>query len=476
MNYSHNFNPTISDEDIFDEIVKEKSSIGYYTLPLQDASAYKEYAKTVRQTNIVVIGIGGSTLGTYAIYKFLKHSKDLRKKLFFLETTDPIDIKSKIENIDLEDTLFIVISKSGTTLETIALFKYINSLVTCNKENTVIVSENDSKLSDYARMHSMKIFEIPKNVGGRFSVFCAVGLLPLAIVGIDIDALLGGAKKVHDEFFYVDAQQPALKYGFQSISETATSVPLYNDEIDNISETATSVPLHNNDKANISGTGTSVPADNGINTKQRLLKKARFLVEYKYNFNINVVFSYSSRLEGFNKWYIQLWGESLGKIDINNTRQGLTPIGIIGPIDQHSFLQLIIEGRRDKTVTVIKVENFDNDLKIPDVKLEGLEELQYLNNIPFSALINKQADATIESINNQKDIPCDVITIDGVCESAIAALMYEYELLTSLCAKLMYIDAYNQPGVENGKIILKKKLKQDRNDDSFYMLQSGKNI
>ncbi|WP_418641234.1 glucose-6-phosphate isomerase [Sulfurimonas sp. ST-27] len=484
MNYSHNFNPTISDEDVFTEIVKEKNSIGYYTLPLQDTSVYKEYAKTVKQTNIAVIGIGGSTLGTYAVYKFLKHSKDLRKKLFFLETTDPIDIKSKIENIDLEDTLFIVISKSGTTLETIALFKYINSLVTCNRENTVIVSENDSKLSDYARIHSMKIFEIPKNVGGRFSVFCAVGLLPLAIVGIDIDALLSGARKVHDEFFGTHKEQPALKYGFQGTSATATSVPLHNDDTGNISGTATSVPLHNDDTGNISGTATSVslhndnagnisgtatsvPADNGINIKQRLLKKARFLVEYKYNYNINVVFSYSSRLEGFNKWYIQLWGESLGKIDINNTRQGLTPIGIIGPIDQHSFLQLIIEGRRDKTVTVIKVENFDNDLKIPDVKLEGLEELQYLNNIPFSELINKQADATIESINNQKDIPCDVITIDGVCESAIAALMYEYELLTSLCAKLMYIDAYNQPGVENGKIILKKKLKQDRNDDSL---------
>jgi len=181
-------------------------------------------------------------------------------------------------------------------------------------------------------------------------------------------------------------------------------------------------------------------------------------VEYKYSFNINVVFSYSSRLEGFNKWYIQLWGESLGKVDINGTRQGLTPIGIIGPIDQHSFLQLIVEGRRDKTVTVIKVDNFDNDLKIPDVQLSGLEDLDYLNGIAFSDLINKQADATIESINNLKDIPCDVITIDGVCESAIAALMYEYELLTSLCAKFMYIDAYNQPGVEAGKIILKKKL------------------
>jgi len=399
MHYRDNFNPTISDEDIFEEIVKEKEYIGYYKLPFISTSIYQDYAKEVKQKNIVVIGIGGSTLGTYAIYKFLKHSRKLEKKLYFLETTDPIDIQSKIETIDLEDTLFIVISKSGTTVETIAIFKYINSLIKCTSKNTIVITENDSKLKNYADANNMKSFEIPKNVGGRFSVFSAVGLLPLAIVGINIEELIKGAKKIHDDFF-----QKKLLY-------------------------------------------------------KRILKKARFLVEYKYSFNINVVFSYSSRLEGFNKWYIQLWGESLGKLDINNTRQGLTPIGIIGPIDQHSFLQLIVEGRRDKTVTVIKIENFDNDLKIPDIKLEGLEDLDYLNNITFSELINKQADATIESINNLADIPCDVITIDGVCESAIAGLMYEYELLTSLCAKFMYIDAYNQPGVEAGKIILKNKLK-----------------
>jgi len=402
MKYQHNFNPTISDEDVFDEINKEKESIGYYNLAFADTKKYKKYAKGVQQKNIVVIGIGGSTLGTYAIYKFLKHSRDLDKKLFFLETTDPIDIQSKINTIDLDDTLFIVISKSGTTVETIAIFKYINSLVKCTKDNTVVITEHDSKLKAYADANNMQSFEIPKNVGGRFSVFSAVGLLPLAIVGIDIDKLLEGAREVHDDFFG--------KKEFYS----------------------------------------------------RILKKARFLVEYKYNFNINVVFSYSSRLEGFNKWYIQLWGESLGKVDINNTRQGLTPIGIIGPIDQHSFLQLIVEGRRDKTVTVIKVENFDNDLKIPEVYLEGLEDLDYLNGIAFSDLINKQADATIESINNLGDIPCDVITIDGVCESAIAGLMYEYELLTSLCAKFMYIDAYNQPGVEAGKMILKQKLQNNK--------------
>ena len=400
MRYTHNYNPSISDDEIFLNILEEKEDIGYYNLVFQEISFYQEYAKTVKQKHIVVVGIGGSTLGTYAIYKFLKHSKELEKRLFFLETTDPIDIQSKLENVDLEDALFIVISKSGTTVETIAIFKYLHTLVKIDKTNCVVVTEDDSKLNSYAQQHEIKRFTIPKNVGGRFSVFSAVGLLPLSIVGINIESLLQGAKSIHDGFFY--------------------------------------------DK-------------NG--TRERLLKKARFFTEYKNRFNINVIFSYSSRLEGFNKWYIQLWGESLGKVDINNTRQGLTPIGIIGPIDQHSFLQLIVEGRRDKTVTVVKVENFDNDLKIPAVELEGLEELNYLNDRKFSDLINMQADATIEAINNLADIPCDVITIDGVCESAIASLMYEYELLTSLCAKFMYIDAYNQPGVEGGKIILKEKLK-----------------
>jgi glucose-6-phosphate isomerase len=399
MGYHNNFSPTISDEELFNELIKEKDThIGYYNLVHQDTAAMKEYAQNVKQKHIVVIGIGGSTLGTYAIYKFLKHSKNLSKSLHFLETTDPIDIKSKLRNIDLEDTLFIVISKSGTTVETVSIFKYINSLVTIDKNNTVVITEYDSKLNFYAQSNGMQTFEIPKDVGGRFSVFTAVGLLPLAIVGIDIDELLAGTQDIYNSFFNKDAF-----YG-------------------------------------------------------RILKKARFFTEYKNKFNVNVVFSYSSRLEGFNKWYIQLWGESLGKMDINQTRQGLTPIGIIGPIDQHSFLQLIVGGTRDKTVTVIKVEDFDNHLKIPAINLPGLEELNYLDNVEFSSLINMQADATIESINSFGDIPCDVITITGVNERAIASLMYEYELLTSACAKFMYINAYDQPGVESGKIILKEKL------------------
>ena len=399
MEYQRNFYQIKSNEIIFEAIKEEINTIGYYNLPLQDTTPFKEFAKTVDQTNIAIIGIGGSTLGTIAIYNFLKKANNYDKKLHFFESTDPMDIKSRLAKLNLEDTLFIVISKSGTTIETISLFKYFHSLTKIDKNNCVIVSESDSKLTTYANKHKMKTFEIPKDVGGRFSVFSAVGLLPLAIIGVDIDNLLNGAKKVRNSFFeQTEYYQP-------------------------------------------------------------LMEKARFLVENKAKFNINVLFSYSSSLEGFNKWYIQLWGESLGKFNVNKTRQSLTPIGLIGPVDQHSFLQLIAEGKRDKTVTFIKVDDFNDDTRIPSKTLDGFEDLEYVDSLKFAELIEAQANATIEAIENMKDIPCDIITIDKVDEYNIAALMFNFQLLTSIVGKFVQINTYDQPGVEAGKIILKEKLK-----------------
>jgi len=400
MNYNKNYYQIKSNEDIFYKISKEKDIIGYYNLPFQDTNEIKEYAKTVTQQDIVVVGIGGSSLGTYAIHKFLQHKENL-KKLHFLESTDPLDLERRISKVDLDDTLFIIISKSGTTVETVSILKYLHSITTMDKSNTICITENDSKLNDFAIANDMKTFDIPKNVGGRFSVFSTVGLVPLAIMGLDIDRILEGCKTIYNDYF---------------------------------------------DKGEYYST---------------LMEKARFMVENKNKFNINVVFSYSSLLEGFNKWYVQLWGESLGKININKTKQALTPVGLIGPVDQHSFLQLIMEGKRDKTVTFIKVADFENDLTIPDITLPGLEGLDYINNIKFKNMINYQADATIEAIQNLKHIPCDVITIESQDEYNIGKLMYSYELLTSIVGSFVQIDTYNQPGVEAGKIILKNKLKKN---------------
>ena len=399
MQYSRNFYQIRENKEIFESIKHEIKDIGYYNLPLQDTLPYKSFAKNVKQKDIAIIGIGGSTLGTIAIYNFLKIANSYDKTLHFFESTDPMDIQSRLSKLDLNDTLFLVISKSGTTIETISLFKYFHTLTKIDKNNCVIVSESDSKLTSYANKHEMKTFEIPKNVGGRFSVFSAVGLLPLAIIGVDIDNLLNGAKKVRDSFF----------------EEGEFYEPL--------------------------------------------MQKARFMVENKIKFNINVLFSYSSALEGFNKWYIQLWGESLGKINVNGTKQALTPIGLVGPVDQHSFLQLIAEGKRDKTVTFIKINDFEDNTKIPSNTLDGFDDLDYVDGLTFAELIEEQANATISSIKNISDIPCDVITIDKVDEYNIASLMFNFQLLTSIIGKFVQINTYDQPGVEAGKIILKEKLK-----------------
>ncbi|WP_404320031.1 glucose-6-phosphate isomerase [Malaciobacter canalis] len=399
MQYSKSFYQIKSSQTIFDYVKDEITKIGYYSLPFQDTSKIKEYAKKVSKKHIAIVGIGGSTLGTFAIYQFLKRTKEFDKKLHFFETTDPTDIKQRIKKLDLEDTLFLIISKSGTTIETISIFKYLASLVTIDAKNCAIISEEDSKLTSFAKKQNMTTFDIPKNVGGRFSVFSTVGLVPLAILGVNIDNLLKGAKEVHNSFF--------KQKGYY----------------------------------------------------ETIMEKARFMVENKNRFNINVVFSYSASLEGFNKWYIQLWGESLGKININGTKQALTPIGLIGPVDQHSFLQLIAEGKRDKTVTFIKVADFQDETKIPSNTLDGFEGLEYVDNLTFAKLIDEQANATIESLKQLGDIPHDVITINRVDEYNIAKLMYSYQLLTSVVGKFVQINTYNQPGVESGKQILKEKLK-----------------
>ena len=399
MKFKKNFYEIRSNNTIFKSLEKELDNVGYYSLPEQDIKEVIDFAKDVKQKDIAIIGIGGSTLGTYAIHKFLKTNKKSNKKLHFFESTDPTDIKSRLDKLDLRDTLFLVISKSGTTIETISIFKYLSSLINIDKSNCVIISEVDSKLTSFAKINKIKTFDIPKNVGGRFSVFSNVGLVPLAIIGVNIKELLSGAKEVKDSFF---------------------------DKKDYYNE---------------------------------IFNKARFLVENKKRFNMNVLFSYSSSLEGFNKWYVQLWGECLGKLNINGTKQSLTPIGLIGPVDQHSFLQLIVEGNRNKTVTFIKVEDFEDETEIPANTLKGFDDLEYIDNVKFQDLIIHQADATIQAIAELKDIPYDVITISNQSEKNIGKLMFSFQLLTSVVGKFVQIDTYNQPGVERGKIILKNKLK-----------------
>lgn len=390
------------EQKAFEAIRKEQKHIGYYALPDQNIKPILEYCSTIPETieTIAVIGIGGSSLGAKAVYEFIKPVKELPRKLYFFESTDPININDLLSNFDINKTHFLVISKSGSTVETFSIYKYIYSLQSDPSFYTFI-TDPGSPLEKYANEIDASVLYLPDNVGGRFSVLSTVGLVPLALCGIDIKDLLAGAKEIKGHFF------------------------------------------------------------NKGYVQDMLLTKAVYYAKNHAQYSINCIFAYSETLTYFCQWYVQLWGESLGKHQRHSAfNVGLTPIGLIGPKDQHSFLQLIMEGTRDKSVTFIKIEDFHDNITIPDITLPNLEMLDTLNNLPFSKLINMQCDSVIEALLDQGDIPLDTITIHSVTESNIGSLMFYYELLTSLVGELIDVNTYDQPGVEAGKIILKSKLQE----------------
>jgi len=397
MKYERNFYEIRPNSSIFAELMDERESIGYYNLPYKDISDILTHSKAVQKSNIVIIGIGGSTLGSKAIYSFLKNTKKL-KNLVFLDTVDPLEINSVVSSIELKSSHFVVISKSGDTLEPISIFKYLSSLINIDSHNCTIISGKNTPLGDFARKKKIQTFFIDENIGGRFSVFSYVGLVPLCMAGVDVKELLSGCREVSDSFF---------------------NKQYYYDHI---------------------------------------INKARFLVENKNRFVNNVIFSYSSVLNDFNKWYVQLWAESLGKINFNGTRQGFTPISLIGPQDQHSFLQLIMDGVRNKTVTFFKIDNLLSSISIPEIREFSVFNQEFVDDLSFNELINLQADSTYQAIIKQKDIPCDIITIDKINEFNIAKLMFRFQLLVSCVGSFLQINTYDQPGVEIGKQILKDRL------------------
>lgn len=386
-------------KEVFKKIKKQKDEIGYYNLAFCEFDAKQILDnQNYNQKQIAIIGIGGSSLGSMAIYSFLKKTRKLKRKLTFLQSTDPVSLNAKINKLNLNETLFILISKSGNTIETIAIFKYLYSKIKFDKNNLIIISENDSKLSLFGNLHKIPCFEIPKNVGGRFSVFSNVGLIPLYLAGFDIDNLLKGAKDCTKSFF-----------------------------------------------------------DEG--TYHEVFELADFIMKDFDKYSQIVLFSYSDLLNNFNKWFIQLFAESLGKINTNLIHTGITPISLIGPVDQHSFLQLIMEGKRDKKTIFLSIENFKKDIKIPDISLEYLEELNYINNLSFNSLINQQANSTFKSMLSS-DLPIKNKIIKEISEYEIAKLMQTFMLLVSCLGVFLDINAYDQPGVEKGKIILKQSLKE----------------
>ncbi|RDU65375.1 glucose-6-phosphate isomerase [Helicobacter didelphidarum] len=398
-------------DSVFHKILEEKEShkSGYYDLPydtkaLQDCSTYmQDNAEILKDlTHIIIIGIGGSSLGLKAIDTMLyhlPHRNDIALK--FLEHTDPIKIQKSLKRIRIQTSLFIVISKSGMTIETTSLMKYClwryNLLEPNLKKRLLIITDKSSILESWANENHIKTITINKNIGGRFSVLSAVGVVPLKILGYKVEEILDGAKILQDSFL--------------------------------------------------------------ARKEEHILEKAIFMANNHNTLPINILFSYSSSFRDFNLWYVQLWGESLGKINEKGKKVGLTPISLIGSIDQHSFLQLIIEGKNDKTITFLGINhNNYHEIVIPDIKMKGLESTDFVNDIPFAKLLSAQEKATMRVLD-EDNLPVDSIQIDSLNEHNIGALIMYYELLTSAVGCIFEINTYDQPAVERGKKILSQMLR-----------------
>jgi len=386
-------------EKAYEALKYERGTIGYYDLPSSSLTLCSDVKKsllnsTVYFDTIAIVGIGGSSLGIKAIDRLLRASTPHAKKIVYFENSDPISIAHESSRIEFAKTLFVVISKSGGTVETLSIFKYLIAKFEIdlqNSEQIVVVSDEGSVLSQFADHYALRRFVIPSNVGGRFSVLSAVGVVPLVLAGFNVEGVLDGAKSFGEHFW--------------------------------------------------------------ARKEEHLLQKAAFCVANASKFPVNVLFSYSDTFEEFGKWVVQLWGESLGKRNRRGERVGLTPISLIGSVDQHSFLQLIIEGPLNKTVTFMNIEHSRDELMIPSLSLPFLEKSDFVNGESFNTLINAQCQATMQSVL-QSGVSVDEITWECIDESSVGEMIMYYELLTSAAGVLLEINTYDQPGVELGKQIL----------------------
>ena len=370
----------------------------------------KEFASMVkgRFENILVLGIGGSILGGLAVteailkpYWNLLNSEQRNNlpRIYFLDNIDPDSINGLLDILDLKKTLVNVITKSGDTAETMSQFMVIKDRmekIIGDDYRKNIIATTDKKmgiLRQLADQEGYKIFYVPDDISGRFSVFSSVGLVPFALVGLDIDKMMQGIKDIDLELKNTDIRQ-------------------------------------------------------NIAAKFALV---HFLMYKNKGKHISVLMPYSSRLKYVPDWYIQLISESIGK-KVNRIGEtiynGITPIKAIGASDQHTQLQLLNEGPNNKVITFIRIGEFNTQLEIP--KIYEYTGIGYLGGKTINKLLNAEADSTMASlIDNNR--PCITITIDKIDEYHIAQLLYMLEVQTAVAGELYNINTFDQPGVEQVK-------------------------
>jgi glucose-6-phosphate isomerase len=380
---------------------------GFMRLPktAEYAEASARVAGEVRSsgaTDFIHVGIGGSALGPMAVHKALNHpyynvlsGEDRRgPRMHFAENTDPATLSAILDLAEPEGTYVNVVTKSGSTAETMANFLVIRGVLVDSlgdfgfQGRTIATTDpEEGFLKQIADREDMKVLPIPADVGGRFSVLTPVGLLPAAVAGLDIDALLAGAAQCVDEVNEQGAEHPAV----------------------------VGAAMH-------------------------------YLLDTARGRNVRVMMTYADALERLAAWFVQLWAESLGK-----DGKGSTPHGAVGTTDQHSQVQLYMQGPEDKVIEIVEVEEHPRDLTIPEA-YEDLEGVGYLGGHTMAELLNVECDATRRALSGAGH-PNSTIRLRATNEENLGYVFQALEVQTAIAGSLYGVNAFDQPGVEAGKNI-----------------------
>jgi len=390
-----------------------KSSSGFLELPYQEEEIINDILDTVaslegKYDNFVVLGIGGSALGNIALQTALNdpyynYRSDIRKnrpRLFVPDNVDPLRLKSLLETLDLERTLFNVISKSGGTAETMSQFLIVRKILSekvgedrLSKHFIATTSRDSGYLIEISKREDFKTFYIPENVGGRFSVLTPVGLLSAAFCGIDIKKLLEGARAMEE----------------RCRTKNIWKNPAYLNALLNY-------------------------------------------IAYYQGKKINVMMPYSHNLKDMADWFRQLWAESLGKEydrEKNKVNIGPTPVKSLGVTDQHSQVQLYMEGPYDKIISFLELEDFGVQIEIPKI-YDDIAGVSYLGGHSLNKLLKTEKMATELALTKRGRMNKSII-LPVLNEYTIGQLIFMLELQTAMAGELFNINAFNQPGVELGK-------------------------
>ena len=346
------------------------------------ATTVKKFSK---YRNIVVIGMGGSILGTKSIYSFLK--KRIKKEVFFFDNLD-LNLSLKYKKIkNLKNSCFIIVSKSGDTLETITNLGAIFSENLLKNKLIIITEITDNALMAIANKYNAEIIEHKKFIGGRYSVLSETGMFPAALMGLNL-----------------------MK--FKNLKRLINNKNFISSLIQNVASIHT------------------------LNSKK---------------INNSVILNYDSSLNDLGYWYQQLVAESLGK-----QGKGINPILSFGPKDHHSLLQLYLDGPKDKFFTFFNSSKRENKLKVARDIIPN--NMGFLINKNLEFIINAQCNAT-KNIFKLKKIPFRQITFNKKNEDELGEIFTFFVLETILLSRLMNINPFDQPAVEQVKIETKRFLR-----------------